>query len=116
MLKLSTMKTDRRRFLVGSSAALVFAKSQLSPSSLVRAAEGGRAPSEPFEIAGKIEGREVTVYTTADNSNHRLSATDTLTFKHLGQPLETQVCVFVDPAKRFQTILGVGGALTDASA
>src|SRR4029079_9654038 len=36
--------------------------------------------------------------------------------KHMGQPLETQVCVFVDPAKTFQTILGIGGALTDASA
>src|SRR5215510_16588603 len=34
----------------------------------------------------------------------------------MGQPLETQICVFVDPSKTFQTFLGVGGALTDASA
>ena len=34
----------------------------------------------------------------------------------MGQPLETQTCVFVDPTKRSQTILGIGGALTDASA
>src|SRR4029078_866372 len=34
----------------------------------------------------------------------------------MGQPLETQICVFVDPAKTFQTFLGIGGALTDASA
>ena len=34
----------------------------------------------------------------------------------MGQPLETHVCVFVDPAKTFQTFLGIGGALTDASA
>src|SRR5437764_13930564 len=34
----------------------------------------------------------------------------------MGQPLETQVCVFVDPTKTFQTILGIGGALTDAAA
>ena len=34
----------------------------------------------------------------------------------MGQPLETQICVFVDPTKRSQTILGIGGALTDASA
>src|SRR5256714_11881980 len=34
----------------------------------------------------------------------------------MGQPLETQICVFVDPSKRAQTILGIGGALTDASA
>ncbi len=62
------------------------------------------------------EGRKVVVYTTAANSDYRISATDTLTFKHLGQPLETQVCVFVDPAKTYQTHLGIGGAMTDAAA
>src|SRR5262249_48103462 len=31
-------------------------------------------------------------------------------------PLETQVCVFVDPTRTFQTHLGIGGALTDAAA
>ena len=42
--------------------------------------------------------------------------TATLTFEPMGQPLETQVCVFVDSTKRSQTILGIGGALTDAAA
>ena len=102
------MKIDRRGFLVASSSALVLAKSQLSSAEYVQPSES----SEPLSI----EGRDVAVYTTADNSNYRLSATDTLAFKHLGQPLETQICVFVDPAKTFQTILGIGGALTDAAA
>jgi glucosylceramidase len=62
------------------------------------------------------EGKKVTVYTTADSTNLRLSITDTLTFKDLAQPLETDVCVFVDPARSFQTLFGIGGALTDASA
>ena len=96
MLKSSIMKIDRRGFLVASSSALVLAKSQLSSAAYVQPSE----TSEPLSI----EGREVAVYTTADNSNYRLSATDTLAFKHLGQPLETQICVFVDPAKTFQTI------------
>ena len=61
-------------------------------------------------------GKKVIVYTTADSTSYRLSTTDTVTFKHMGQPTEKQVCVFVDPAKTFQTILGIGGALTDASA
>ncbi|MFX8672496.1 hypothetical protein ABTM23_19705, partial [Acinetobacter baumannii] len=52
----------------------------------------------------------------ADSSNLRLTATDTLQFKEHGQPVETQICVFVDPDKTFQTLLGIGGALTDASA
>ncbi len=106
------MKIDRRKFLAASSSALVLAKSQLSSAARVPRSEA----SENLAIAERIEGREVKVYTTDDNSNHRLAATDTLVFKHLGQPLETQICVFVDPAKTFQTILGIGGALTDASA
>jgi glucosylceramidase len=61
-------------------------------------------------------GKSVTVYTTADNSNLRLSKTTTLQFKPMAQPLETQVCIFADPDKTFQTFLGIGGALTDASA
>lgn len=62
------------------------------------------------------DGKTITVYTTADSSDLRLSVTDTLQFKEMGQPFETQVCVFVDPTKTFQTFLGIGGALTDASA
>ena len=62
------------------------------------------------------EGKTITVYTTAENSKLRLTATDTLQFKNFGQPLETQICIFVDPTKTFQTYLGTGAALTDASA
>jgi len=98
------MKIDRRGFIAASSSALVFARSELSAA----------ARENPVYLA--VEGREIAVYTTADKTNHRLSATNTLKFKPMGQPLETQVCVFVDPAKTFQTFLGIGGALTDASA
>ena len=62
------------------------------------------------------EGKKVIVFTTADSSNLKLTLTDTLSFKNLAQPKETQVCVFVDPSKTFQSFLGIGGALTDASA
>src|SRR5450631_2469186 len=48
-------------------------------------------------------GKKIIVYTTADNTSDKLSVTDTLVFKHMGQPFETQVCVFVDPTKTFQT-------------
>ena len=64
----------------------------------------------------KTAGKNIIVYTTADKSNLRLSITDTLQFKEFGQPLETQTCVFVDPSKTFQTFMGIGGAITDASA
>jgi glucosylceramidase len=59
--------------------------------------------------------RTVKVYTT-DSLKNRLALTDNLKFTDFQQPLETDVCVFVDPSQKFQTLLGIGGALTDASA
>jgi glucosylceramidase len=65
--------------------------------------------------AGSTEAR-VSVYETAERSTHRLAKVEE-TVLTPGQPLdETKNYVFVDPAKAFQTILGIGGALTDASA
>lgn len=63
-----------------------------------------------------VTGQKVIVYTTAEKTNLRLTATDTLQFSDMGQPKETQVCVFVDPSKTFQGMIGIGGALTDAAA
>jgi glucosylceramidase len=62
------------------------------------------------------ENKSAVVYVTADKTNLRLSQTATVNFVDFEQPLETQVCVFVDPSHQFQTMLGIGGALTDASA
>ena len=58
----------------------------------------------------------MNVYTTAKNTNDRLTKTATLQFSEFGQPLETQVCIFVDRSKTFQTLVGIGGAITDAAA
>lgn len=60
--------------------------------------------------------KTVTVYTTAESTNLRLSKTDDLKFSELKQPVETQTCVFVNPDKTYQSLLGIGGAVTDASA
>src|SRR5436305_1820846 len=103
------MKINRRKFLLLSSSACLLTQ-HIRPS----LAQNHRpaTTAKPFSTAG----RKVVVYTTAQKSDDRISATDTLTFKHLGQPLETQVCVFVDPAKTYQSHLGIGGAMTDAAA
>ena len=60
--------------------------------------------------------KSVVVYTTAENTSLRLSAAEPVRLAAFGQPLETQPCVFVDPQKTFQTFVGIGGAITDASA
>jgi len=103
------MTIDRRGFLSASASAIALGKSGLSLTL------GPTADAPPPETE-RIEAREITVYTTAENTDHRLSATGKLAFTPMGQPLETQICVFVDPTKRSQTIIGIGGALTDASA
>ncbi|MFP9113892.1 glycoside hydrolase family 30 protein [Flavobacterium sp. RHBU_3] len=61
-------------------------------------------------------GKNITVYTTAENTQHKLSNTASGTFSSAKQPLETDISVFVTPDKAFQSIMGVGGAITDASA
>ena len=61
-------------------------------------------------------GKEAMVYTTAHQTELRLAQTGNLTFEAAGQPLESEVSVFVNPDKSFQTLLGIGGAITDASA
>jgi glucosylceramidase len=63
-----------------------------------------------------IVNNKITIYTTANNTTNRLTETGFATFASAGQPLETQVCVFVNPKKTFQTFIGIGGAITDASA
>lgn len=73
-------------------------------------------PPKPDSLVTDLEGVRAIVYTTADSSNFRLSITDTITFSRFGQPLESQPCIFVDPGTSFQTITGIGAALTDASA
>ncbi|MBI3564822.1 MAG: glycosyl hydrolase, partial [Elusimicrobia bacterium] len=53
---------------------------------------------------------------TAKDTAYWLSSTGTLTFTDFPQPLEATPFVLVDPDKAFQTIVGIGGALTDAAA
>ncbi|MCI4666947.1 MAG: glycosyl hydrolase [Bacteroidia bacterium] len=60
--------------------------------------------------------KPLKVYTTASETELRLSMTGEQEFKKARQPLETEVAVFVNPAKTFQKVLGIGGAITDASA
>lgn len=68
------------------------------------------------EEAAKDSSRPLAVYETAKNSGQPLQRIADLKFELMPQPTENQPCVFVDPTKTFQTLLGIGGALTDASA
>ena len=67
-------------------------------------------------LAAATNATPAQIFTTARDTTLRLSQTEEAPFEAFGQPLETQVCVFVDPNRSFQTMVGIGGALTDASA
>ncbi len=102
------MKINRRNFLIASSAAGILSQTgQISFGS-----EKGSEKEQQFIV----DDKKVSVYTTAENTDLRISAGGTLDFKPMPQPLETQICVFVEPKRTFQTFLGIGGALTDSSA
>ena len=61
-------------------------------------------------------GTKVKVYTTASNTDLRLTITNNLEFIDTPQPIESEVFVVVNPLKSFQSFIGIGGAITDASA
>ena len=67
---------------------------------------------QPYQIAGK----KARIYLTAKNTGHRLDETGNKSFSTLKQPDEATPTIMVDPDKQFQEVLGIGGALTDASA
>ncbi len=58
----------------------------------------------------------IRVFTTALNTSYRLSPTEDIQFTNAGSLVESKVFVFVDDSHSFQTMLGIGGAITDASA
>ncbi len=75
-----------------------------------------QAPKMAEQSQTVAEPTKAEIFATAKDTTLRLTKTADVTFEEFGQPLETQVCVFVDPTRTFQTFIGIGGALTDASA
>ncbi len=79
---------------------------------------GARAADNTTTVppAFSAHGKSISVYSTTKDTDKRLALTDKLNFGPGHQPAETEVSVFVTPSQRFQTLLGIGGAITDASA
>lgn len=67
-------------------------------------------------VGKNFTGNNATVYLTAQNTDKRLALDSENQFTNANQPLETEIAVFVNPEKKFQEFLGIGGAITDASA
>ncbi|MBF4470113.1 glycoside hydrolase family 30 protein [Flavobacterium sp. HJJ] len=61
-------------------------------------------------------GKTIQVFTTAENLSNRLSPSAEIVFEAASQPVETEISVVVEPRIKFQKFMGIGGAVTDASA
>ena len=69
-------------------------------------------------VAGIVlaQSPSASVYVTADKTELRLTKQGPLSFTTWRQPFETEPFILVDPRAGFQSFIGIGGALTDASA
>jgi glucosylceramidase len=74
------------------------------------AAAGGSA------LAANTSQAPWQVYTTAKGAGERFVPQALGTAHAAGQPLETEIAVFVDTHRSFQEVFGFGGAITDAAA
>lgn len=70
--------------------------------------------SQTFQI--NSDSLNITIYTTSSLSDVKLQLTGEANFLDFVQPLETEVSIYVNTSKHHQTFLGIGAALTDASA
>ena len=70
-----------------------------------------------LEISSNLDFIKNKVFTTTSSDNIKLELTsENVQFSNFEQPLETQASILVNPNKQHQTFVGIGAALTDASA
>ncbi|HLO79583.1 MAG TPA: hypothetical protein VK166_01415, partial [Chitinophagaceae bacterium] len=51
----------------------------------------------PLFFVNASAQRMISVYTTAQNTDKKISSVGMISFEPMPQPVETQVCVFIDP-------------------
>ncbi|MCA9792582.1 MAG: glycoside hydrolase family 30 protein [Candidatus Eremiobacteraeota bacterium] len=69
-----------------------------------------------FTLASPVLAQTAEVTLTAKDTTDRLTPRGTITFTAKPQPDESMTTVFLDPTRQYQTLEGIGGALTDAAA
>jgi glucosylceramidase len=70
----------------------------------------------PAQGASGSSKNHVEIYLTAQDTSQRLAKAGEAEFVDNLPLTEKEKAIFIDPSKTFQTVLGIGGALTDASA
>lgn len=103
-------------YLLTILVVIVSCKQQDSKSTPPTSVNSENSHSSAFIKSTPAVGTTATVYTTASETDLRLAQTGKPRYASATQPLETEVAVFVNPNKTFQSFLGIGGSFTDASA
>ena len=67
-------------------------------------------------VSASKTNQKIQVYTTAENTDLRLSLSNNLISNSASQQTNSTVSIVIDTEKTDQTFLGIGGAITDASA
>ena len=67
-------------------------------------------------VSASKSSEKIQVYTTAENTDLRLSLSNNLISNLTTQQTNSTVSIIIDTEKTDQTFLGIGGAITDASA
>ena len=60
--------------------------------------------------------KSMQAFTTAEKTDVRLTLVKYLNLTSSQQPVESEISIFVNPTQSFQNFMGIGGAITDASA
>lgn len=95
-----------KNIAIGALLFGMFSCAQHAKETTIKAVDGTKFTAE---------GKTIQVYETQKDSDYRLSLINETGFSSSVQPLETEIAVFVNPQKQFQSFLGIGGAITDAS-
>jgi len=74
------------------------------------------AAEQDSDAVVSLKLESASQYVTAFNADLKLAKSEDLVFQELLTPSEHDATIMIDPKKSFQTIEGIGGALTDASA
>lgn len=88
----------------------------LGPSLVAAPAKPAPPKQAPIKTLPVPSYTRATAYVTARDTDDRLKPGDPLRFEPLPQPDESTSFLMVDPTRQFQTIVGFGGAFTDAAA
>ncbi|UII23165.1 glycoside hydrolase family 30 protein [Fulvivirga ligni] len=105
-----------KKLIVGLNLLLVLAACEKQETKEAEAIEEPVAKQETAEAPKERSYAQVEIYRTAKGTDERFAQLSSAQFGEADKPVENKTSIYVDPTHTFQQFIGIGGALTDASA